>query len=68
MFLLLYTVIDLSLFFFAVGRPIPVERCLEPSKQRIDELHAQYCQALKELFEAHKGAFGIAEHVHLNLY
>ncbi|VDD96692.1 unnamed protein product [Enterobius vermicularis] len=51
-----------------IGRPIPVERCLEPSKQRIDELHAQYCQALKELFEAHKGAFGIAEHVHLNLY
>uniref|UniRef100_A0A0N5AG68 diacylglycerol O-acyltransferase n=1 Tax=Syphacia muris TaxID=451379 RepID=A0A0N5AG68_9BILA len=51
-----------------VGKPIPVEKCLNPTKERVDQLHAEYCSSLIELFETHKKAFGIDESVHLELY
>merc|ERR1711862_747269 len=38
----------------AVGKPIPVEQCDSPSQDQIDDLHAKYCTAIRELFEKHK--------------
>jgi hypothetical protein len=42
-----------------VGAPIPVEKCENPSKDQIDELHAKYVKALIELFDTHKEEYGV---------
>lgn len=44
-----------------VGKPIPVERNESPTEEEVDRLHAQYVEALKELFEDHKYQCGYEE-------
>jgi len=41
-----------------VGTPIAVERKLKPSKDEVDEVHAQFMLAIQDLFERHKAAAG----------
>lgn len=48
-----------------VGAPLRVERCEQPTAEKIDALHAEYCRRLEELFEAHKAKFGISPETHL---
>jgi len=38
----------------AVGQPIPVAQCAEPTQEMIDALHRDYLAALQRLFEQHK--------------
>ena len=42
----------------AVGAPIDVGRVEQPSSAEIEALHARYCEALRGLFERHKGRMG----------
>ena len=58
----------ISLFFFPVGKPIPVVKNELPSQEEIDKLHALYVESLKELFEEHKTKYDIAESEHLTFY
>ncbi|XP_004674850.1 PREDICTED: 2-acylglycerol O-acyltransferase 1 [Condylura cristata] len=51
--------------YSVVGRPIPVRQTPHPSLQQITELHQTYLEALRELFEEHKGKYGIPEHTKL---
>jgi hypothetical protein len=37
-----------------VGKPVPVERAEEPTREQIDEVHARYVAALHKLFDEHK--------------
>lgn len=41
-----------------VGAPIPVKKDLDPSQERIDEVHAEYCTKLRELFNEYKVRIG----------
>ncbi|PIC41537.1 hypothetical protein B9Z55_008921 [Caenorhabditis nigoni] len=50
-----------------IGAPITVEKVENPTKEQIDELHSIYCQKLTELFEEHKGRFGVEKDVKLVL-
>ena len=40
-----------------VGAPIPCPRAEKPSQEQIDEYHAKYVNALKELYETHRRLF-----------
>ncbi|CAJ0588080.1 unnamed protein product [Cylicocyclus nassatus] len=51
-----------------MGAPIRVDRLENPSEEDIDKLHAKYCKALTELFEAHKSLHNIPKDVHLTIY
>ncbi|PIK45024.1 putative 2-acylglycerol O-acyltransferase 1 isoform 2 [Apostichopus japonicus] len=42
-----------------VGKPIPVEKSSNPSKEEIVNLHQQYVQALIQLFEDNKSKYGL---------
>lgn len=56
--------ITVFLFFslsVAVGAPIRVQKTAEPSVEQIDALHAEYTNALRQLFETHKHAAGCPE-------
>lgn len=44
-----------------VGKPILVDRVAEPTPAQIDALHAQYTQALRELFTRWRSHAGYAE-------
>ncbi|XP_064639600.1 2-acylglycerol O-acyltransferase 1-like isoform X1 [Lineus longissimus] len=48
-----------------VGSPIPVEKIAEPSREQIKDMHAIYIKKLEELFEEHKGRFGVSEDTHI---
>ena len=37
----------------AVGRPIPVPQCPQPTEQQVDHCHRLYMKALEQLFEDH---------------
>lgn len=50
-----------------VGKPIPVEKCVDPTKEQIDDLHSKYVEAISELFETHKKDYGIPEHKKLEI-
>ena len=56
------------MFFFPVGKPIPVVKNELPSQEEIDKLHALYVESLKELFEEHKTKYDIADSEHLTFY
>ncbi|XP_006890341.1 PREDICTED: 2-acylglycerol O-acyltransferase 1 [Elephantulus edwardii] len=44
-----------------VGRPIHVEKTLQPTPEQVEELHQTYLEELRKLFEEHKGKYGIPE-------
>ncbi|XP_024121873.1 2-acylglycerol O-acyltransferase 2 [Oryzias melastigma] len=49
-----------------VGRPIKVEKKQKPTPEDLDALHQLYMEELSELFEEHKGRFGVDKNTHLN--
>mmetsp|Transcript_15338 Transcript_15338/g.27923 ORF Transcript_15338/g.27923 Transcript_15338/m.27923 type:complete len:331 (+) Transcript_15338:57-1049(+) len=42
----------------ALGTPIPVQKVENPSPQQVDELHAKFCNGMRELFDKHKADMG----------
>ncbi|XP_062819967.1 diacylglycerol O-acyltransferase 2 isoform X3 [Anolis carolinensis] len=42
-----------------VGKPLPVPRMAQPPRETVDRFHALYVEALRGLFEEHKGRFGL---------
>lgn len=44
-----------------VGSPIPVKKVAEPTKEQVDELHAVYVTALRDLFDKHKEELGFGD-------
>lgn len=50
----------------AVGRPIKVEKNETPTAEDLDALHQLYMDELSNLFEEHKGNYGVDEDTHLN--
>uniref|UniRef100_A0AC34RDE0 Acyltransferase n=1 Tax=Panagrolaimus sp. JU765 TaxID=591449 RepID=A0AC34RDE0_9BILA len=54
--------------FSVVGKPIPVKKNLNPTQEEIDQLHAEYCANLTQLFEENKTKYGISPDAKLNIY
>uniref|UniRef100_A0A8C9ZAE5 Acyltransferase n=1 Tax=Sander lucioperca TaxID=283035 RepID=A0A8C9ZAE5_SANLU len=50
----------------AVGRPIRVERKEKPTVEELDALHQLYMDELSNLFDEHKGNYGVDKDTHLN--
>ncbi|XP_062870265.1 2-acylglycerol O-acyltransferase 2 isoform X1 [Trichomycterus rosablanca] len=48
-----------------VGRPIRVQKKEKPSSEDLDALHDLYMEELSQLFEEHKGRYGVPEDTHL---
>ncbi|XP_058400515.1 2-acylglycerol O-acyltransferase 2 [Diceros bicornis minor] len=48
-----------------VGKPIAVQKTLEPSKEEVDRLHQRYIKELCDLFEAHKLKYNVPIDQHL---
>ncbi|TKS83793.1 2-acylglycerol O-acyltransferase 2-A [Collichthys lucidus] len=49
-----------------VGRPIRVQRKEKPTAEELDALHQLYMDELSNLFDEHKGNYGIDKDTHLN--
>ncbi|XP_026184137.1 2-acylglycerol O-acyltransferase 2 [Mastacembelus armatus] len=49
-----------------VGRPIRVEKIEKPTAEELDVLHQLYMDELNNLFEEHKGNYGVDKDTHLN--
>ena len=56
---------DLSPPVPAVGRPIPVPQCPQPTEEQVDHYHTLYMKALEQLFEEHKESCGLPASTHL---
>ncbi|XP_064208672.1 2-acylglycerol O-acyltransferase 2 [Anguilla rostrata] len=48
-----------------VGKPIPVQQNEKPTDEELNDLHERYMSELSQLFEEHKGKFGVPEDKHL---
>ncbi len=55
-----------SCHLFAVGRPIKVLKNEKPTSEELDALHQLYMDELSNLFEEHKGNYGVDKDMHLN--
>ncbi|RLN86879.1 hypothetical protein BBJ28_00002141 [Nothophytophthora sp. Chile5] len=44
------------------GKPIPVEKKLDPSAEDIEKLHEQYVRGLEDIFNQYKEKYGYKEH------
>jgi len=44
-----------------VGAPIDVQKCENPTREQVQELHDQYEEKLVQLFEEHKAKYGLTE-------
>jgi 2-acylglycerol O-acyltransferase 2 len=51
---------DLGLYH-VVGKPIVLPKIEDPTQAQLDEYHAKYVQALRELFDRNKANFGCAD-------
>lgn len=49
-----------------VGKPIDVNRIIDPSQTDVDQLHRHYLQALEQLYAMNRAAYGF-EHVKLEI-
>lgn len=52
---------------FSVGAPIRVEKCENPSKQQIDNLHAKYIDHLINLFDDNKTKYGVPKNARITV-
>jgi hypothetical protein len=52
----------------AVGAPIPTTQHDNPPREMVESIHAQFCTALSDLFDAHKHKYGIDKNVKLEYY
>ncbi|XP_075425791.1 diacylglycerol O-acyltransferase 2-like isoform X2 [Ascaphus truei] len=50
-----------------VGKPIPVPRTEKPTEEQVETYHALYISSLLDLFNTHKGRFGLQESEALTL-
>lgn len=50
----------------AVGKPIAVQKTLNPSQEEVDQLHQRYIKELCDLFEAHKLKYNVPIDQHLD--
>ena len=41
-----------------VGAPIPVEKCENPTKEQVAELHSIYIEALRKLYDDYNPTYG----------
>lgn len=48
-----------------VGAPVRVKENAHPSEEEVDEVHAEYCRQLTNLFDEHKTKHGISEETKL---
>ncbi|KAF8375624.1 hypothetical protein PRIPAC_82053 [Pristionchus pacificus] len=51
-----------------IGSRIHVEKNENPTEEQVDLLHAAYCEKLNDLFDTHKGNYGIGPEERLILY
>ncbi|XP_012501030.1 PREDICTED: 2-acylglycerol O-acyltransferase 2 [Propithecus coquereli] len=51
-----------------VGKPIEVQKTLQPSEEEVNQLHQRYIKELYNLFEAHKLKFNIPSDQHLEFH
>ncbi|KFO38408.1 2-acylglycerol O-acyltransferase 2 [Fukomys damarensis] len=51
-----------------VGKPIEVQKNLQPSEEEVNQLHQRYIKELCNLFEAHKLKFNIPADQHLEFH
>ncbi|XP_070480195.1 2-acylglycerol O-acyltransferase 2 isoform X4 [Equus przewalskii] len=49
-----------------VGKPIAVQKTLNPSQEEVDQLHQRYIKELCDLFEAHKLKYNVPIDQHLD--
>ena len=49
----------------AVGRPIPVPQCPQPTEEQVDHYHTLYMKVLEQLLEEHKERCGLPASTHL---
>ncbi|MEQ2278227.1 2-acylglycerol O-acyltransferase 2-A [Xenotaenia resolanae] len=52
--------------YTVVGQPIKVEKKQKPTAEELDALHQLYMDKLSNLFDEHKGNYGVDKDVHLN--
>ena len=50
---------DVCLPVPAVGHPILVPQCPQPTEEQVDHYHTLYMKALEQLFEEHKESCGL---------
>lgn len=49
-----------------MGKPIAVQKTLNPSQEEVDQLHQRYIKELCDLFEAHKLKYNVPIDQHLD--
>lgn len=43
---------------FAFGETLDIEKNCSPSDEQVDAVHARFCEALADVFDRYKGAYG----------
>lgn len=56
-FINIHNIIFLLIWFILVGKPINVEKVVNPTDQQIKELHDKYCKGLETLYNEYKDEF-----------
>lgn len=51
--------------YTVVGKPIDVDKVVEPTKEEVDRLHQRYIQELTQLFDEHKVEYGSSKEAKL---
>lgn len=49
--------IYINLIIYIVGKPIEITKNVNPTKEEIKEVHTQYLEALKELYDSYKDKY-----------
>ena len=49
--------IPVLIFYYTVGSPVPVTKIANPTQEEINQLHAQYLEALTDLYEKNKDKY-----------
>lgn len=49
--------VPVLIFYYTVGSPVPVTEITNPTQEEIDQLHAQYLEALTDLYKKNKDKY-----------